>query len=99
MRDEDERVREIARREERRDSGVRDVVEKSLISLGQRRRWNSSNRRISYHERATAPDIQHQRSPILASHSHNSIIADAAREQPSRLISCGEAERQRCERG
>jgi hypothetical protein len=78
---------------------VRDVVEKSLISLGQRRRWNSSNRRISYHERATAPDIQHQRSPILASHSHNSIIADAARDRPSRLISCGEAERQRCERG
>jgi len=57
MRDEDERVREIARREERRDSGVRDVVEKSLISLGQRRRWNSSNCQISYHERVTTLDI------------------------------------------
>jgi hypothetical protein len=83
------------RGEERRDSSVRDVVEKLLISLGQRRRWNPSNRQVSYHERATTLDIQHLRSPTLASHRHNGIIiADAARDRPSRLISCGEAEQE-----
>ena len=45
----------------------RDLVERSPISLGQRWRWNSSNRRISYHERATTLGIQHPRSPTLAS--------------------------------
>jgi hypothetical protein len=65
------------------------------ISPGQRRRWNSSNRRIFYQERATTLDIQHPRSPTLASRRCNGIIADAARDRPSRLISCGEAERHR----
>jgi hypothetical protein len=83
-------------REERRDSDVRDLVKRSPISPGQRRRWNSSNRRISYHKRATTLDIQHLRSPTLASHRHNGIIiADAAKDRPLRLISCGEAERHR----
>jgi hypothetical protein len=65
-------------------------------SPGQRPRWNLSNRWISYHERATTLGIQHPRSPTLASRRHNGVvIADAARDRPSRLISCGEAERHR----
>jgi hypothetical protein len=75
--------RDREEREERRDSGVRDLVERLPISPGQRRQWNSSNRRISYHERAATLDIQHPRSPTLASCRHNSIvITDAARDRP-----------------
>jgi hypothetical protein len=78
---------------------VRDLVERSPISPGQRRQWNSSNRRISYYQCATTLDIQHPRSLTLALRKHNGIIiADAAKgsaseDRPSRLIICGEAER------
>jgi hypothetical protein len=60
------------REEERRDSGPRDLVERSLIRVG---------KRVSYHERVTTLDIQYPRSPPLALHKHNSsiIIADAAK--------------------
>jgi hypothetical protein len=77
------------RREGRSDSGVRDVVDTNKSRPETAMEFEQLSR-------ATTLDIQHLRSPALASRRHKGIIiADAARDRPSRLISCGEAERHR----
>jgi hypothetical protein len=71
-------------REKRRDSDVRGLVERSPISPGQRWRWNSSNRRISYYQcRWTFNTHDHQHWRCVGITASSSQMQ--RRDQPARI--------------